>query len=579
MATAFVALFAWTWGTWPDVTVDFGRELYVPWRLTEGAQLFRDLAWFNGPLSPEWNALMFRVFGVGLSTLVWVNALLFAATLALLHGVLRAISSPSAATIACVVVIATCGFGQLVGIGNYNYICPYSHEATHGVLLGLAALNTAQHWRGRGAIKWVLASGFCVGLAFLTKPEMFLAALAGAGASVVLHAWSARFAIPRALGVFALGALTPLVLSWTLLSGALGSRGAWVATLGAWPRLASSEVTSLDFYRAAMGTDAPGENALALLFWTLGIVAVLSPSLLCSLWARNERVRTFASSVAALATIAIFAGLFRSVRWLQAARPWPLFALVALVANVAATLRHRGNAKWPGSAAFAAFALTMLAKMVLKTRIAQYGFALAMPATALIVVMLWSWIPQRLDGARFGARTFQAGVAAAFACFAAIHLARTAPVQRGKTVEVGSGADRFRSDVRGKIVNATLAWLEQRAPANAARPTLAVFPEGVTLNYLARLRNPTPYVNFMPPEIMLFGEEHILDALRSAPPDIVLLVHKDTSEYGARWFGRDYAPALGDWLRTSYRRAQRFGDPPLQAGSRFGIDVLVPKDP
>jgi len=93
--------------------------------MTEGEQLFTQLAWLNGPLSPHWNALLFRLFGVGLATLVWANALLFASVLALLHYVLRQIASPSSATIACIVVMVLCGFGQLVGIGNYNFICPY----------------------------------------------------------------------------------------------------------------------------------------------------------------------------------------------------------------------------------------------------------------------------------------------------------------------------------------------------------------------------------------------------------------------------------------------------------------------
>ena len=33
----------WSWGTWPDPTIDFGRELYVPWRLTHGDVLYRSI--------------------------------------------------------------------------------------------------------------------------------------------------------------------------------------------------------------------------------------------------------------------------------------------------------------------------------------------------------------------------------------------------------------------------------------------------------------------------------------------------------------------------------------------------------
>jgi hypothetical protein len=57
----------------PDIQVDFGRELYVPWRISEGDHLYSDIAYFNGPLSAHWNALCFVIFGVGLKTLKIVN--------------------------------------------------------------------------------------------------------------------------------------------------------------------------------------------------------------------------------------------------------------------------------------------------------------------------------------------------------------------------------------------------------------------------------------------------------------------------------------------------------------------------
>ena len=60
-------LLAFTWRRWPDVLVDFGRELYVPWRLAEGAILYRDVAYFNGPFSPYFNAVLFRVFGTSMT--------------------------------------------------------------------------------------------------------------------------------------------------------------------------------------------------------------------------------------------------------------------------------------------------------------------------------------------------------------------------------------------------------------------------------------------------------------------------------------------------------------------------------
>jgi hypothetical protein len=38
IAVAGVAMLAHTWRTWPDPLIDFGRELYLAWRVSEPRQ-------------------------------------------------------------------------------------------------------------------------------------------------------------------------------------------------------------------------------------------------------------------------------------------------------------------------------------------------------------------------------------------------------------------------------------------------------------------------------------------------------------------------------------------------------------
>src|SRR5690349_6281888 len=62
--------FLWTsWFKWPDPLIDFGRELYLPWRIIHGAVLYRDVDDYYGPLSQYWNAGLFAVFGPGVRVL------------------------------------------------------------------------------------------------------------------------------------------------------------------------------------------------------------------------------------------------------------------------------------------------------------------------------------------------------------------------------------------------------------------------------------------------------------------------------------------------------------------------------
>ena len=106
---------------------------------------------------------------------------------------------------------------------------------------------------------------------------------------------------------------------------------------------------------------------------------------------------------------------------------------------------------------------------------------------------------------------------------------------------------------------------------------LTVMPEGVMLNFLARRPLPTPHFSFNPFEVLIYGEDTMVRAFEASPPAAVVLVHHDTSEHGARFLGRNYGIDLLAWIREHYRTVRQIGDPPLEPGTRFGVQVLEAK--
>ncbi|MBW2390392.1 MAG: hypothetical protein JRG89_18470 [Deltaproteobacteria bacterium] len=104
---------------------------------------------------------------------------------------------------------------------------------------------------------------------------------------------------------------------------------------------------------------------------------------------------------------------------------------------------------------------------------------------------------------------------------------------------------------------------------------VAVLPEGIMLNYLARRVTPTRYINFMPPEMSLYGSDTIIEAFRRDSPDYVVFVHKRTGLYGVPFFGRDYGRALHSWVIANYHVVETFGGRPFDEKTRFGITILA----
>ena len=79
----------------------------------------------------------------------------------------------------------------------------------------------------------------------------------------------------------------------------------------------------------------------------------------------------------------------------------------------------------------------------------------------------------------------------------------------------------------------------------------------------------------MPPELAVSSETDIVTALNESRPDIVVVVHKDTTEYGVPFFGTSaaYGKTIMDWVRRHYHQTAIFGTEPFR-GPDFGIQIL-----
>jgi 4-amino-4-deoxy-L-arabinose transferase-like glycosyltransferase len=577
-AAVFVALLWWSWRKWPDPLIDFGRELYLPWRINEGQVLYRDIASLFGPLSPYVNALWFRLFGPSLLTLAIANAVIFAATVFGIYHLVRLSTDRLTATAAGLVSLLLFGFSQYMDVGNYNFITPYSHETTHGMALSVACLVLLHEAFARRSRRLSGAAGLCFGLTLLTKPEIAIALGAGVIAgSLAMYAVRGddRGGAGRSVVIFLGMAAVPLIVFFSYFSIHMDSGSALRATGGAWVPLFGTGITNNVFYRRSMGLDAPVQNAGRMLVTFIAFLALVGAALAVS-WGKSAGASSYRGS--RWLRIGFLAAVIFALRQGTFPRALPLIAITAMVVLITIVMRARDDRdqarSWIVLLSWAAFAVVLLAKMGLNPRISHYGFYLALPATVVaVVVMLWL-IPHVLAGWRSQliARRFQQLALWMLVAAIAPYLVSAHRWYRTRALAVGSGSDRFYASTmgeQGRLVREALAMLDEvRFPG----ATLAVMPEGVMLNYLMQLESPLRVINLMPPEIMAFGEDDVVRSLEARPPDFVVLINKNMSEYGYPQFGHDARYGL----RTRRWIDERFESVSLVSkGGRADSDPVI----
>ncbi len=508
IALAAIIMLIWSWGTWPDPLVDFGAQLYIPWRITTGQVLYRDIAYFNGPLSQYFNAALFAVAGVGIRTIVWANIAIALASAAMLYRILLRIGSSLTATIGGVMFVCLFAFARFDRIGNFNWVCPFRQETTHGMALSLGAMLCLCRYTKNFRLRWLAASGFLTGLVFLTKAEVFLplfvAMVAGIALILRMHG-----VIRRAILFIAFAAL-PVFAAFLLLWCVMPARTAFLGTLGSLPWLFNHQIVALDFYREGVGLIDPAANFLEMCRWSLGYAAVFGLAAAIGSFIHPSKWRNWATGILSAIIILIAAawcvlGQGPQINWLNAASP--LTPITIIAAALAAYPLLRPLVSTDSSVAvlrlvWCVFAMTLLGRMPLHARITDYGFTAALPAFVVTIDLLAGRLPACLDRYGRSGAIVRGTAIGASAALLIIYLAIMAVHLDEQTIEVIAGRDRFLADARGKEVNAALRQLQQYPP----NQTLAVFPQGRMLNFLSRRENPIWLGDFMPPEILSVGE-------------------------------------------------------------------------
>lgn len=501
VAVAAIA-FIQSYARWLDPIIDTGRDLYIPEQLARGAKLYRDIRYQYPPLAPYLLALITGAIGHSLASYMAIGLAQSATIAASLWMALR---KPLPAFAATVTFAAICFCGA--STWGANFIFPYSYAATIGMTLLCIALAAFIQTHNAVAIGALVLASFC-------KVEYAVGALL-----IMVLLTIARRVTPRQTAAYC-GAM---ILAMATVALYFRDTSWWSGNVfAAWQHGARAR----HFFAIVSGVAGWREEVVQIAIGLAGIAAIFF----------LQRWRHWLAGI----SIIIVALLVADHSFFRA---WAVLQWIALGW---ALIRERESPLL----IFAAFSVASTLRIPLNVSPSWYGVVLTIPTIALAAYTLFCYLPRRNVMALFWLAPFVtnagAGLWQQHERYAVKQYAIVSP--RGRFYDWNADRARILSEV---------------IPA-VAGGTLAVIPEGITVNYLAGVRTPLTFHTFTPVEVDApQTEAAIVRELTAHPPDRVLIVSRDLREYGARGFGVDYDLRAGAVLRLRYHvenfwRAERF---------------------
>lgn len=578
----FASLTLISWKKWNDLIIDFGRELYLPYLISLGGTIGKDVVHIFGPFSLYFNALWFKIGGPFYTTLILINLILVLLVSYLIFKIFSNLYDEITGIISTFVFLSVFAFAHYGKLGDHNFVAPYSHAVLHGWVLSLIALYLLLRFlKGRKSICH-LGIGVCVGGVFLTKPEIFFAVFLASVLGIYLSFKICLFCFKDKIKIiifFIIGLLLLPVVSFIYFGLQENVSFSKEVIFNAYTLSFRSKIILHPYYIATAGMKELGKNLKLSLIGMFNFLLLIFSFYFIKFLVRNNVVKRAILSLLFIFPVILTASmefikypLKELIELSLIERGLPFILILAMF--IAIKKKNNSEDKIFLSV-FGCFSFILLFKIFFNVHSYHYGIFLASPAVLLVTSTIVGGLPliAKAQGNYLILRIYAIGMVV---FYAVSNLQLSVKIYNKKNYLIGEGRDSFFYflNQEGICVNTALKFLKRTLKTE---DKFVAFPAGVMLNFLLKKELGIPYYSFVPVELQLFGEQNVLSALKRFPPQYILLVGITTSGQGYVFFGRDYGKNVFAWIIENYTPIRLIGALPFKEINRFGILILKRK--
>jgi len=336
-------------------------------------------------------------------------------------------------------------------------------------------------------------------------------------------------------------------------------------------------------YRWLMGTEYLAANIWSMFFYFFVIIGFCLTVILISQRMESFSKRAYFAGCGILILVASSVVFWYDVIPIfEFPRSLPLIVLIFSIfifLNILKTTNGESN-RTLGLLVFSIFSFVLMFKMIFHVRTTHYGFALALPATLVLIHILTHEFPKWLSQYAKPQNIFRPAAVAIVVVFIAIHIHFEYNVYSNRGQPVGKGSDTILDFYpfvthRGIIFNAVIEFVEKEIPEEDEITTI---PGSILLNYMTRKKSSLKYIYLDPGALQIIGNYKIYGDLQKNPPPYIIFVEQKFSDQGAANFGKDFGKHIFQWIHNNYFVFRQYGAQPF-VSDEFGIQILKRKSP
>jgi len=566
---AFCFLLSQTWLKWGNPIIDTGRELWLPEELLKGKILYKDIVSFYGFLPAYFMTGLYKIFGSSINTLVYAGIGITLVLSFTLFKITRFFMDQVFSTLVVINFLFVFAFGRYTTSGIFNFILPYGFASTLFIALTALALYFFLKFIFYGNEKNVIAWSSFLALAFLCRPE------------TALTIWPA-FALTLFLSTGNLqknSYAKPILYAVSPIIAASLCYGLFFITTGTFAGF--KEMFTKCIMTNTVNPLAKQWSGLDNITYSLSQIFssfFLQVSVITGLAAICRIVNlSRADKPATKAIIPILAAFLFFMIIKQASlyglqyRCLTLILFLGSFAYLAQSLANSKSSRNVGLLTLFSLSFLIIFRIFLAPTPYQYGFFLLTIPLICYYIFFADILKTILEK---HLKINEGSLATATACFFILMITPYWEHSAGhyknhnKLITTAKGQIYCDNTTQTNNFWKTVNYLKTKTPQNS---TLAVFPEGIGINFFTGLSYPLQPTSLLPMDIKLFGENNLLDKIKTAKIDYIVIMTRDTSESGATAFGVDYAKKIQKWVDANYVIIKQFGAKPFTSDTAGAI--------